>query len=257
MRNFAKTNKKVCLIKFGEYEHMRELYEEGCLFFNTFTFFKDMEVSSDGRADKNEYASAHYAGEAISNIKLEIVPIDNPNLRISAKGNQDFKAITLNFDNDKQYTHLYSLSYIDFDWALENDTIIDERNFAPKKDYAVFINNPDEFLNRVEAELKKLPNYNYLFNSVEYVEKFGYFGKMGAFKKFNDFSYQNEFRIANWFSNNQPQSIYIGSLKDIATKPLNKYEFYNINMSYTYRDYEDNLTIAKITNKKILDKLNQ
>ena len=49
---------------------------------------------------------------------------------------------------------------------------------------------------------------------------------MGCFKKFEEYSYQNEYRIVACLKNDSvPQSIKIGSLKDIALKPLSQKEF--------------------------------
>lgn len=253
----TKTNQKFALIKLGEYEHMRQLYEEGHLFFNTFKLFKEMDKAADGRGDENEYVSAHYAGEKISYIPIDAIPLDDPNKKFTANGGTDLKAVTLDFGNDKRFTHLYSLSSIDINWALQHDLIIDEKNFAPKKDYAVFIYNFDEFVNRVENKIKELPDYDYEFKPIEYVDKDTYFGEMGAFRKFNDYAYQSEYRIANYFKGDatQPKSLYIGSLEGIATKPLNKFEFYNIMLNFKCQDLEGNSKIVQITNKKVLDKL--
>ena len=256
MNNKSETNRKFALIKFGEYKYMQQLYEEGHLFFNTFKFFKELEKKEDGRGDKNEYVSAHYAGEKISNISINFIPRDNPNQGFIAKGGIDFKMTTLDYGNDKKFTHLYSLSSIDINWALQNDIIIDERNFAEKKDYAVFIYNFDEFANRVENKIKEFPDYNYEFKEIEYVDRNTYFGEMGAFRKFNDYAYQSEYRIANFFQGDitTPKSLYIGSLKGIATKPLNKFEFYNIMLNFKCKDENGNSKVVQISNKKILDK---
>ena len=236
---------------------MRQLYEEGHLYFNTFKYFKELEEKDDGRGDKDEYISAHYAGEKISNISIDLIPSDNPNKVFTAKGGVDFKMTSLDYGNDKQFTHLYSLSTIDINWALQNDIIIDERNFAEKKDYAVFIYNFDEFLNRVEKKIKEYSDYCYEFGKIEYVDKETYFGDMGAFRKFNKYAYQSEYRIANFFKGDvaKPKSLYIGSLKGIATKPLNKWEFYNIMFGFDYIDIQGNKQTTHISNKKILDKI--
>ena len=79
---------------------------------------------------------------------------------------------------------------------------------------------------------------------------------MGAFRKFNDYAYQSEYRIANFFQGDitTPKSLYIGSLKGIATKPLNKFEFYNIMLNFKCKDENGNSKVVQISNKKILDK---
>ena len=214
-----------CFLKFGEYKHMKEFYENGHLYCNTFQYFKNLELKSDGRGDKNEYATLHYGGSGIKNIIINVS--DSPDMKnsIPMKGGIDFKAITIDTGKNKEYTHLYSLTCIDVEWAKQNNKIIDERNFAENKDYVVLIHNVKEFETRLEKGIAKL-NIHAGIGYVEYVDKFSYDGNIGPLRKFNDYSYQNECRVLLDFNSLEPKSIYLGSLSDIAWEPLTKNEFY-------------------------------
>ena len=60
------------LLKFGIKEHMEALYEEGLLYLNTFTYFKELEYNGDGRADIYEGVTEYYSGEGFDNLNLTI-----------------------------------------------------------------------------------------------------------------------------------------------------------------------------------------
>ena len=243
-----KNKTKAGLIKFGAFEHMQSFYEKGEMYLNSFKFFKDLESSADGRGDKNEYSSVHYSGDYLKKyIKLELKE-EKSGTVIPLSADTGLLSLTLDYGNDKEYSHLYSMSYIDKSWTLENDLIIDTRNFAENKDYAVLIYDFQGFVDKVIKKVKEL-NLSCKAQCVEYVNKKNYSGEMGPFRKFDDYQYQNEFRIAINFGNLEPQTIYLGSLKDIASKPMSYEDFYKVNCVF---QHEENGVITKkeITNQK-------
>lgn len=239
---------KVGLIKFGALEHMQAFYEKGEMYFNSFKFFKDLESSADGRSDKNEYASVHYSGDYLKKyIKLELKEQKSGTV-IPLSADTGLLSLTLDYENDKEYSHLYSMSYIDKSWTLENDLIIDTRNFAENKDYAVLIYDFQGFVNKVIDKVREL-NLSCKAQCVEYVNKNSYSGEMGPFRKFDNYQYQNEFRFAINFGTLEPQKIFLGSLEGIASKPMNYEDFYKVSCVF---QLEENGIITKreITNKK-------
>lgn len=243
-----KNKTKAGLIKFGAFEHMQSFYEKGEMYLNSFKFFKDLESSADGRGDKNEYSSVHYSGDYLKKyIKLELKE-EKSGTVIPLSADTGLLSLTLDYGNDKEYSHLYSMSYIDKSWTLENDLIIDTRNFAENKDYAVLIYDFQGFVDKVIEKVKEL-NLPCKAQCVEYVNEKNYSGEMGPFRKFDDYQYQNEFRIAINFGTLEPQSIYLGSLKDIASRPMNYEEFYKVSCVF---QHEENGVITKkeITNQK-------
>lgn len=248
--------KKAGLIKFGTYEYMKAFYEKGEMYFNTFRFFKDLEANGDGRADKNEYSSVHYSNEGLINCSLKIFPEGHKEQAIELNKKNGLVSFTLDFGNDKDYSHLYSMSSIDINEVVENDLIINPKNFAPTKDYAVVIYDIEAFLSKFQNVMNKKYRCNYKCKHVQYVDKNSYSGEMGAFRKFSDFSYQNEYRVAVNFKTNTPQKIYLGSLEEIASKPMNKKEFYNMDIKIEHRDKNGEiLNTSVINNKSVLNKL--
>lgn len=209
--------KQYCgLIKIGVFEYMSALYEEGELYFNTFKYFRELECSSDGRGDPNEYLS-YYGGNGTK-------------VAIKRKGDKEYTQINdVQFvsmrNNQEEYSHLYCLSSINKSWTYKNKLLISSKNFADGKNYAVIIHNFNEFAKRLKAKLVEL-KVRAKAGYIDYVSRKEYNGEMGCFKKFEEYSYQNEYRIVACLKNDSvPQTIKIGSLKDIALKPLSQREF--------------------------------
>lgn len=225
-------NKRAGLLKFGAYEHMQKFYETGEMYFNTFDYFRHLEANGDGRADKDEYCFEHYSGEQIKNFRIKMRLKKEKNEMIIFEGGKDLKELTL-YSSQQDYSHLYSLSFIDLEWSINNNFIIHPLNFAETKDYVVPILDSSEFLERVKNKLKNL-NLNAKANYIEYVEKDSYSGEMGAFKKFSKYAYQNEYRIAVDFKSTTPEIIRIGSLSDIAKHPQSKEDFFNSDCEIGY-----------------------
>ncbi len=221
-------NKKYAgFMKFGKKEHMQEFYSKGELYLNTFKYFEALENCGDGRADKNEYSKRHYSGDGIIGHTFTFSSGDKT---LTFKGGVEVKSITEKEENINKYTHLYCLSAIDVDWSIKNNLIINPKNFAPQKDYVVFIHKPDEFYKKLYKTLTKVKRLkkNFRLDYIEYVDPLKYSGDMGCFKKFNEYEYQNEYRLAIKFLNYEPQRIYIGSLVNVAYPPMTKDDFYKL-----------------------------
>ena len=50
------------LIKLGSEGNMKNLYEKGELYLQTFEYFKNLEKTNDGRGDPDEYLTKYHAG---------------------------------------------------------------------------------------------------------------------------------------------------------------------------------------------------
>jgi len=233
------------LMKFGEYEHMLNFYKKGELYFNTFDYFKSLELAEDGRGDKNEYSYYHYSGEGINSVTLKMYPKGKEHESVIFKGGKDLLDLTLSNSN-KEYSHLYSLSAINMEWCLKNNYIINPKNFADTKDYVVMIYNSEMFIERIKEQIEKL-NCDAKSGFIEYVDKKTYTGSMGAFKKFDNYSYQNEYRIAINLPTSEPYKLYIGSIEDVAHPPIPSEEFYKLPCEIRYVLDEDTIT-KQITN---------
>ncbi len=230
------------LLKFGTKEHMEMLYNDGLLYLNTFDYFIKLEDNGDGRADRFEATEEYYAGKGLENITITL-GTDDEQFTLTREGGTLSVAMNINCP---EYSHLYSMTSIDTVWALENDLLLDERNFADGKDYVVIIHNSNEFIIRLTEKLKE-NQWGAKLGFIEYIDEFNHYGDMGCFKKFDKFSYQNEWRLAIKQNNIiEPITIKLGSLKDIAHPPQSKKEFYEMNAQIGDKE---------ITNQKILVKL--
>lgn len=214
----------VGLIKFGAKQHMDALYNEGLLYLNTFSYFKNLEHSGDGRADCFEGTTEYYSGEEFDKMNVTLI-IGNKSYTLSRKGGTLGIGIT---DTPPQYSHLYSMTSIDINWALKNNLLLDERNFAKNKDYVVMIHNPASFLERLQKCLT-MRKYTCKSGFIEYIDPDNYSGDIGCFRKFNSYSYQNEWRLAlSCYDTQEPLKIYLGSLSDIAIPPMDKTSYFNL-----------------------------
>lgn len=230
------------LLKFGTKEHMEALYNEGLLYFNTFEYFINLEDNGDGRADRYEATVQYYAGKGLDDIKITIGSGDDTITLSRENGTLSVAMLT----DCPTYSHLYSMTCIDTKWAVENDLLLDERNFADGKDYVVIVHDFNKFVERLTSKLKE-NKWNSKLSFIEYINEENYSGDMGCFRKFDKFSYQNEWRCAVLQNGiKEPIAITLGSLKDIAFQPRNKKEFYEMNAQ---------IGDKVITNQKILIKL--
>lgn len=213
-------DKKICRLKFGTKENMEKFYQYGEMRFGTFPEFKTGEIKSDGRADWLEYADEFYSGMGLDDIKITI-----DGYTLSREGG--LLSAEWNLLNQKQYTHLYCMSYFDTKQMIEKDYAINEKNFAEGKEYVVIVYNVQEFCKRVTEELKTNNAMCCHSEYIEYCDMTNYSGDVGCFKKSDTYSYQNEWRIAVNFNNaTDAKIIHIGSIEDIAKPPQTKEEFY-------------------------------
>ena len=248
VKNIKLNNRRAGLLKFGSFEHMQKFYETGEMYFNTFDYFRHLEANGDGRADKNEYCLEHFSGERIKDFRIIIKSKKRNNETFILEGGKDLKELTF-YSDQQNFSHLYSLSFIDLEWSINNNFIISSLNFAETKDYVVPIFNSSEFLERIKNKLRSL-NVDVQADFIQYVKKDSYSGEMGAFKKFSNYAYQNEYRIAVNFNSTIPQIINIGSLADIAQPPQSKKDFFNSDCEIGYL-LDGKFVKQRITNKII------
>jgi len=226
-------SRKIGLMKFGAKSHMEAFYNNGEIYFNTFSYFKNLEISEDGRADKYEYLSEHYSGDGLKDISLELNNIDNKPIKISQESGLESVSIDI---NNKKYTHIFCMSYIDVLWTEQHRKIIDERNFAKNKDYVVLIYDIAKFSKLLSDTLIK-NKWKVGYGYIKYVDRNNFSGKMGCFKKFNEYAYQNEWRLAiNCGKEEKSFSLNIGSLEGIAFPPMTKEEFFSIPFKIVEQD---------------------
>lgn len=212
------------LMKLGEKSHMEDFYNNGTIYLNTFSYFKNLEICEDGRADKDEYLSEYHSGEKLNQMKKDVYFGKD---KISLSKENGLLSFSIDIQN-KEYTHIFCMSYINILWAKQHNKIIDEHNFAKNKDYIVLVYNIEKFFELIKKALIK-NKLKAKRTYIEYVDRNNFSGEMGCFKKFNDYSYQNEWRLAvNCKNGEKPFKLIIGSLKGIASHPITKEEFLSI-----------------------------
>jgi hypothetical protein len=196
-----------CLVKFGKKIHLEEMFETGKIRFGLITEF--MQSSENERGDKFEGVFE------IINTGFTEVTCEHPTL-----GTQTFK---LNPDNPARLMQrsldphcsfsCYALTYEMF--AEIHTHNINER-LLEFGDYAIFIKNPKEFINRVHRELSDV-GYSGQTNLINYID----YETAGTitpdfFTKSDQFSHQNELRFLFETKEEKPVFIEIGSISDIS-----------------------------------------
>ena len=83
-------------------------------------------------------------------------------------------------------------------------------------DTFLVINNPEEFLKRVDSALKNR-SIDYDAGLVSYYDEHNFSGDLDIFKKPKKFEHQSEYRIFFDLGSNEPFKINIGSIEDIST----------------------------------------
>lgn len=225
-------SRKIGLMKFGAKSHMESFYNNGELYFNTFSYFKNLEISEDGRADKDEYLLEYHSGEGLNQIKLGLCFGEE---KISLSPETGLVSFSIG-EYNKKYSHIFCMSYIDVLWTEQHKKIIDERNFAKNKDYVVLIYDIAKFSKILSDKLMK-NKWKVGYGYIKYVDRNNFSGKMGCFKKFNEYAYQNEWRLAiNCMNKEKPFKISIGSLEGIAFPPMTKEEFFSIPFKIVEQD---------------------
>ncbi len=192
----------MCFLKFGEYENILDLYENGTIYMNSIQFFRTHK-DDKLRSDKFEGVSS------IKNFpsgKFEIKELNYSGEYISMQLFESFKEVVGN---------LYCL-YCISSYHIPNplDFRIDKRNLA-FGDVCLMVENNPEFLKRVTNKLTEL-GLKFRHDPVDYYDVDKKNGKLTLFDKPKEYEYQNEFRFYVQTESTEPLKIQIGSLRDIA-----------------------------------------
>ncbi len=217
-------------IKLGTKEHMEAFYEKGEVYMQNFNYFRNNEMKDDGRGDPHEYDTYYMAGEALNNVKISVKVNDKTTGELKNEFPLDDGLINLSIQDPKKlkFSHIFCCSSIDGNEAQEKHHLLQERNFADGKDYAVLF-DVNKFRDRLYSILKK--NKSCLraqSKLISYYSEEDFFGELDCFSKRSFYSYQKEIRFAALFTSPDPQTIYIGSMRDIATSPMYKNDFLDL-----------------------------
>lgn len=201
----------IFFIKFGQKEHLKQLYEEGLLYFNNFSFFK--KCKNKEQYDKDENITFLYQPDPKASITL-----DGHKFKLASECRPRIFEPTM---HKKYYTHMFCLYSYNKNSPIRSDLkVFDDRlyNFG---DYMLVIHNIPEFISRVQtilnSEIRKHKIINAEGRSIEYVDFSSYEGRIETFRKSDKYAHQAEWRIAIALEDYEsPYQIKLGSLKDIS-----------------------------------------
>ena len=199
-------NKSVqILLKFGEKSHIQSLLEKGEIFLNTLSYFK--QAIPHGRYD-------------ITEGRVELKHLNSPFLELKLNEDDDWKKLTILKAHLNKYLNTsriksYSLFFISKHETLHKPPFKLTPAIKTMGEYFLLINNPNEFINRMERKLSEL-RLNYEHGAVQYYDRHSDQNELGYFYKSNEFEYQKEYRFIVESEVPGPLLIEIGPLTEIA-----------------------------------------
>lgn len=189
-------------LKFGQEEHIKDLYENGTIYMNAIQFFRGIE-DNELRGDKYEGISK------INNYPAGQIEIKSLNY----KGK--YLALQIRESYDTVLGNIFSLYCISsHGWKRPTDFKIDQKikNFGS---HCLVIKDNTKFLSLIEQKLKEM-KIEYSHNLISYYDKDKVDREITLFEKPLEFEYQKEFRFYVKRKSDKPFYFSIGSLKEIA-----------------------------------------
>ena len=199
------------IIKLGDYEHMKALFENGVVYMNTIEFYRTLE-EHDERRDVNEGA------ERVRNLEGGVLKWKNPETGTFKEVAQLTHSRIRELNSNIQNLNVYCLYYLKSNMPIQSlGEIIPERTKNGFGEYAVIVADAGEFVTRVKrAAIEK--GYRHFRSLVKYVDLSEENVDLGPFIKDHAYAHQSELRIAVHTGQNTGSAIRleIGSLEDIA-----------------------------------------
>ena len=196
------SNRKVFIfLKYGKYEYMKKLFDDGDVYLQRWKAFKDIEHSEIG--DRNEGVAHTWPS---SQVKLHV------------DGHEIEGMIgALRYEDNSDYNpFIYCLYCFTSDCIVDGEPYIDSRclDFGS---HAVVITDLQGFISKFRCALGKNDENNVNYRLVDYVNAEEYLGSMGPFRKYDDFRHQSEFRfVIDVDRQDDTLLLRLGSLKDVA-----------------------------------------
>lgn len=204
-------------IKFGQEEHILDMFNNGNIYLNTIQSFRSFEDNCL-RGDKYEGVS-------------KIINYPKGNLEIKSI---NYKAEYLSLQVRESFEHvvgnifsLYCISSFHIPNPLEFK--IDEK-ITEFGTHCIIIKDNVEFLKRME-DCFKTNGITLHHDFVSYYNASNFNGKLNVFQKPNEYSYQNEFRFYADSGLTKPLILNIGSLSEIAEIHKSKDVIGTLNLS--------------------------
>lgn len=190
-------------IKFGKENHINELRNNGIVYFNSLSYFKNIE-NDEVRRDALE--------GAISIEQLNEVQLYSDG-KLIAHQKPGSKA-QLYFHDKENNGNVYSLYAMQEGKQTSQNFLFDNRllSFGDK---LLLITNTKLFIERIIRQLKR-GRMKFDLGYVKYYDKNTYSGILDPFNKPDVFSYQYEFRVYIETNDISPIKLEIGSIKNIS-----------------------------------------
>ena len=196
---------------------MNRLLTNGELYFNTYKKFRIQEENEkfailkafeNGKIPPAEYLLPYRRDDYEG---LEKTFKGSLKLKIKEKELFINKA-SLNFFQNT-YSHLYCMYAISN--RLVNDSYLFDKRNIQFGESAVFIVNPNEFINRIKIKFAN-ENLDFNYGSVIYYNEENRPNTLTPFHKSSYYDFQNEFRITTSLKSSEPYKLEIGNIEDIA-----------------------------------------
>jgi hypothetical protein len=202
-------------IKFISSEHIDSFVNNGELYMNPLSYFKDLEDNCNSlRSDVHEGLAATY----------------DPAKIIFKFGNHTLNGLTnkvdLWLDNLSNINILSLTSISDYDMLVSNCKMSLSKKFIGFGDKAIVFPGYKitDLFNRMKLAIKKDKNIipiegqTIYGQKVDYVSRLKYHGEMGPFRKFDNYSWQMEWRLAVKHAKqyNLPYKLHLGNISDIC-----------------------------------------
>ena len=196
----SETHTILAFLKFGNRDHIMDLYEKGTVYMNNLQYFKTVE-DKELRGDAYEGALSFGFAEK-GTIQLE-------------GANQKFECFNIDYGEYLKTGNVYSLfSVSSYHFPNPKDFTVDKR-VIEFGSHCLLIKQPGIFIEQLTNQLKKrglVADHGF----VKYYEKEPRMTSLSPFHKRTLFDYQCEFRFFVQNSNTNPIIVNIGSMHEYA-----------------------------------------
>lgn len=187
------------LVKFGREEHLYQLRDEGILYMNNLPYFWKIE-DDELRGDQSDGVERILKGNHGT-----ATPVGKPAVRLNR---WTIRVPPPQADRINIFC-MYAVR------PSADNSPLDKRNFR-FGDYALVLNNPQAFIDRIESQLPSQVRGKADADLVTYVDN-DYQGEVGPFKKLKRFAYQSEWRLVCYDGPGGERRVIIGSISDMCT----------------------------------------
>ena len=196
------------MVKFGKYEHLKQMQTEGLVYCNTLKYFTEIE-DNYVRGDKHESA---FNFETFNDTELLLKPASEPDSsykKLNVKWGQMVQK------NSNPLGNLFCLYCVDMTDVKEGGQIFVDERISDFGNHALVLLDTVKFEERLYNELQKR-KFKYHFGHIDYIDLRSHNGKKTLFQKDTKYKFQNEFRIFIESNSQDPLKIVIGDISDIT-----------------------------------------